>query len=138
MRPALSPIFRGSQFSIEVNTTIVTDPPGGAAGGLDQPIEMRLELSDDAGASWVIVAEGAPIATLPPNDGEAGPPQELNKQRFNISFAASTDLATAFPDYAGTELLARAEVVVDNTSECDIVSEGDPANTRIILREIAA
>lgn len=132
MRPGLVPALRDSRLEVQLDCTIIS----ASAASLGQPVDVTLELSDDAGVSWVIVGEATPQAVLPRNRFES--PSETNSQRFDILYRSSAPLLDAFPDYTSGEIIARATLVVANTSDSTLVSEGDPGNCRVTLREIAA
>lgn len=130
MRPGFTPLLKTSRLEVELDATLVNE------GDLGQPVNVTLELSDDAGVSWVIIGESDPLTSWPGNAYGAGP--TANSQRFDVQYRAAAALLTAFPDYAGGEIIGRATIMIDNTSNTVLVSEANPGNCRVALREIVA
>jgi hypothetical protein len=132
MRPAIVPLMPlTSRIEVQLDCTLECD----LLASTEQVVDVSLQLSDDDGANWVELREVLTAIIMNRNQSEGA--ASITRNDFRL--VAGELFAVVFPDYVpGTPVLARVEVSTPSATVTTVVSEGNPGNCRVVVREVLA
>jgi hypothetical protein len=128
----LTPIKRDSSLRLITQLIVITLEEGWTTPGT---VTVSLQLSDDAGGSWVEV--GVLDAVIEPSLQSSGP-DVANNIRNLLAYQADALILEAFPAYAGTEIVARAMISADVAFSAIFGEGGTVGSSWLKLQEIRA
>lgn len=133
--PALTPLRSSSVLRLITQLIVMTADEAWITA---ETILVSLQLSDDAGGSWVEV--GVLEAVLEPSLNTTGEPDVANNTRSLFAYQADVAILDAFPAYAGGEIVGRVTrscAALPNVAS--IVGEGgNVGSSWLKLQEIRA